>query len=78
MEFREYWNIAVKRGWIIILVAVVAAVAALGKLGDRRLNRRLERIVEAVVSEPDKPFPSLLSTDAELEAELAPAEKAAG
>ncbi len=30
MEFREYWNIAVKRGWIIILVAVVAAVAALG------------------------------------------------
>ncbi len=30
MEFREYWNVAVKRGWIIILVAVVAAVAALG------------------------------------------------
>jgi len=30
VEFREYWNIAVKRGWIIILVAVVAAVAALG------------------------------------------------
>ena len=30
MEFREYWNIARKRGWIIILVAVVAAVAALG------------------------------------------------
>ena len=29
MEFREYWNIALKRGWIIILVAVVAAVAAL-------------------------------------------------
>ena len=30
MEFREYWNIAIKRGWIIVLVAVVAAVAALG------------------------------------------------
>lgn len=30
MEFREYWNIALKRGWIIILVAIVAAVAALG------------------------------------------------
>jgi len=30
VEFREYWQIAVKRGWIIILVAVVAAVAALG------------------------------------------------
>jgi capsular polysaccharide biosynthesis protein len=30
VEFREYWNIALKRGWIIILVAVVAAVAALG------------------------------------------------
>jgi capsular polysaccharide biosynthesis protein len=30
VEFREYWNIARKRGWIIFLVAVVAAVAALG------------------------------------------------
>ena len=30
MEFREYWNIALKRGWIILLVAVVAAVTALG------------------------------------------------
>ena len=30
MEFREYWNIARKRGWIILLVAMVAAVAALG------------------------------------------------
>ena len=30
MEFREYWNIALKRGWIILLVAVIAAVAALG------------------------------------------------
>jgi capsular polysaccharide biosynthesis protein len=30
VEFREYWNIALKRGWIIVLVAVVAAVAALG------------------------------------------------
>ena len=30
MEFREYWNIVRKRGWILILVAVVAAVAALG------------------------------------------------
>jgi capsular polysaccharide biosynthesis protein len=30
VEFREYWNIARKRGWIIILVAIVAAVAALG------------------------------------------------
>ena len=30
MEFREYWNIAIKRGWIIVLVAVVAAVAAFG------------------------------------------------
>ena len=30
MEFREYWSIARKRGWIIILVALVAAIAALG------------------------------------------------
>lgn len=30
MEFREYWNIVRKRGWIVILVAIVAAVAALG------------------------------------------------
>jgi capsular polysaccharide biosynthesis protein len=30
MEFREYWNIARKRGWIILLAAAVAAVAALG------------------------------------------------
>lgn len=30
MEFREYWDIARKRAWIILLVAVVAAVAALG------------------------------------------------
>jgi capsular polysaccharide biosynthesis protein len=30
VEFREYWNIARKRGWIILLVAVLAAVAALG------------------------------------------------
>jgi capsular polysaccharide biosynthesis protein len=30
VEFREYWNIARKRGWIILLVAAVAAVAALG------------------------------------------------
>jgi capsular polysaccharide biosynthesis protein len=30
VEFREYWNIALKRGWIIVLVALVAAVAALG------------------------------------------------
>lgn len=30
MELREYWNIARKHGWIIVLVAVVAAVGALG------------------------------------------------
>jgi capsular polysaccharide biosynthesis protein len=30
VEFREYWTIARKRGWIIVLVAVVAAIAALG------------------------------------------------
>lgn len=30
MEFREYWNIVRKRGWILVLVAIVAAVAALG------------------------------------------------
>lgn len=30
MEFREYWNIVRKRGWILLVVAVVAAVAALG------------------------------------------------
>jgi capsular polysaccharide biosynthesis protein len=30
VEFREYWLIARKRGWIIILVALVAAVVALG------------------------------------------------
>lgn len=30
MEFREYWSIAKKRGWIILLVAVVAAIAAFG------------------------------------------------
>jgi capsular polysaccharide biosynthesis protein len=30
VELREYWTIALKRGWIILLVAIVAAVAALG------------------------------------------------
>jgi len=30
VEFREYWNIARKRGWIILLVVVIAVVAALG------------------------------------------------
>jgi capsular polysaccharide biosynthesis protein len=30
VEFREYWNIVRKRGWIVLLVAVVAAVAAMG------------------------------------------------
>ena len=30
MELREYWDIVRKRGWILLLVAVVAAVAALG------------------------------------------------
>ena len=30
MELREYWNIVRKRGWILLVVAVVAAVAALG------------------------------------------------
>ncbi len=30
MELREYWRIARRRGWIILLVAVVAGVAALG------------------------------------------------
>jgi len=30
VELRDYWTIARKRGWIIILVAVVAAIAALG------------------------------------------------
>jgi capsular polysaccharide biosynthesis protein len=30
VEFREYWTIARKRGWVIVLVAVVAAIAALG------------------------------------------------
>jgi capsular polysaccharide biosynthesis protein len=30
VEFREYWNIARKRGWIIVLVAIVAAVGAMG------------------------------------------------
>jgi len=30
VEFREYWNIVLRRGWIVLLVAVVAAVAALG------------------------------------------------
>jgi capsular polysaccharide biosynthesis protein len=30
VELREYWNIARKRGWIIVLVAIVAAVGALG------------------------------------------------
>lgn len=30
MEFREYWTVARKRGWILVLAAVVAAVAALG------------------------------------------------
>jgi protein tyrosine kinase modulator len=30
VEFREYWNIAIKRGWIIVLVALVAAFAAFG------------------------------------------------
>jgi len=30
VEFREYWNIIWKRGWIILVVAVVAAVVAFG------------------------------------------------
>jgi capsular polysaccharide biosynthesis protein len=30
VELREYWEIARKRGWIIVLVAVIAAGAALG------------------------------------------------
>jgi capsular polysaccharide biosynthesis protein len=30
VEFREYWNIVRKRGWILLVVAAVAAVAALG------------------------------------------------
>jgi capsular polysaccharide biosynthesis protein len=30
VDFRDYWNVARKRGWIIVLVAVVAAIAALG------------------------------------------------
>jgi capsular polysaccharide biosynthesis protein len=30
VEFREYWNIARKRGWILLLVAVIAALGALG------------------------------------------------
>lgn len=30
MEFREYWTIARKRGWIILLVAIMAAVGAVG------------------------------------------------
>jgi capsular polysaccharide biosynthesis protein len=30
VEFREYWRIARRRGWTILLVAIVAAVAALG------------------------------------------------
>lgn len=30
MEFREYWSIARRRGWIILLVALVAAAAAFG------------------------------------------------
>lgn len=52
MEFREYWNIARKRGWIIILVAVVAAVAALG------VSRIMPNIYEATIQlsvEPARP-----------------------
>jgi capsular polysaccharide biosynthesis protein len=30
VEFREYWRIVRQRGWIVLLVAVVAAIAALG------------------------------------------------
>jgi capsular polysaccharide biosynthesis protein len=30
VDLREYWNIVRKRGWIVILVTLVAAVAALG------------------------------------------------
>jgi capsular polysaccharide biosynthesis protein len=30
VEFREYWDIVRKRGWILLLVAVIAAVAAIG------------------------------------------------
>jgi capsular polysaccharide biosynthesis protein len=30
VEFREYWDVIRKRGWIILLVAIVAAAAALG------------------------------------------------
>jgi len=34
MELREYWNIARKRGWIIVLVAVVAALVAIALLAS--------------------------------------------
>lgn len=37
------------------------------ELGDRRLNARLGRVVEAIAEHPDRPFPTLLPTDAELE-----------
>jgi capsular polysaccharide biosynthesis protein len=30
MEFREYWSIARKRGWIVLLAALMAAVGAFG------------------------------------------------
>jgi capsular polysaccharide biosynthesis protein len=30
VEFREYWNILWKRGWIILVVALVAAIVAFG------------------------------------------------
>lgn len=37
-------------------------------LGDERLNRRLESIVSAIATSPDKSFPQLFASEAELEA----------
>jgi capsular polysaccharide biosynthesis protein len=52
MELREYWNIAVKRGWIVILAAVVAAVAALGV--SLIMPKTYEATIQLIV-EPARP-----------------------
>jgi capsular polysaccharide biosynthesis protein len=52
MEFREYWNIARKRGWIILLAALVAAVGAFG------VSQIMPKIYQATIQlsvEPARP-----------------------
>jgi len=52
MEFREYWNIVRKRGWIVLLAALVAAVGAFG------VSQIMPKIYQATIQlsiEPARP-----------------------